>query len=58
MRTLAHQLVEAIWKEVLKLPWEQRRKHSSTIFLAVELGNVEFLTILIRADPDQGHMDG
>jgi hypothetical protein len=51
-RTLAHQLVEDIWKEVRKLPLEQFQKYSSTIFIAAELGNVEFLTILIRSNPD------
>jgi ankyrin repeat protein len=52
MRMLAHQLVEDIWKEVRKLPLEQFQKYSSTLFFAVELGNVEFLTILISSNPD------
>ncbi|XP_059438832.1 uncharacterized protein LOC132171518 [Corylus avellana] len=52
MRMLAYTLVEFIWREVQKLQSEERKKYSSTIFLAAELGNVKFLTILIRSDPE------
>lgn len=52
MRTLAHELVKDIWSKVPKSELKNSSKYSSTIFLAAELGNVEFLTILIRSEPD------
>ncbi|XP_059435921.1 ankyrin repeat-containing protein NPR4-like isoform X2 [Corylus avellana] len=52
MRAYSHQLVEAIWTDVRKLPSEQFIKYATTIFCAAKLGNVEFLTILIRNNHD------
>ncbi|KAF5472267.1 hypothetical protein F2P56_009001 [Juglans regia] len=56
MRTIAHQLVDLLWKNVLFLPEEQFsklvREHSSLLFNAARSGNVEFLIILIRSYPD------
>ena len=51
MRKLGHQLVDLIWRKARSLPLEQRSKYYRTIFLAAEMGNVEFLTILIDSDP-------
>jgi hypothetical protein len=39
-------------REVQNLPPAQPKKYSSTIFLSAELGNVEFLAILLRFDPE------
>ncbi|XP_030942223.1 ankyrin repeat-containing protein ITN1-like isoform X2 [Quercus lobata] len=56
MQTLAHQLVEKFWEHVLQLQdWEiskLTKTPSELLFDAAELGNVEFLIILIRAYPD------
>ena len=56
MQTLAHQLVEKLWEHVLQLQdWEISKlikTPSKLLFDAAELGNVEFLIILIRAYPD------
>lgn len=56
MQTLACQLVESLWKEVRLLPDRQFSNlvgnHSSLLFDAAELGNVEFLIILVRSYPD------
>lgn len=56
MRTFAHQLVEGLWKEILKLPerkfYELVDNHLNLIFEAAELGNAEFLVVLIRSTPD------
>ncbi|KAK7816919.1 ankyrin repeat-containing protein itn1 [Quercus suber] len=56
MQTLAHQLVEKLWEYVLQLQdWEISKlikTPSKLLFDAAELGNVEFLIILIRAYPD------
>jgi hypothetical protein len=52
MQTLAYQLVKALWREVQNLPLAQQKRYSSTIFLAAELGNVEFLAILLRSNPE------
>ncbi|XP_059436352.1 ankyrin repeat-containing protein NPR4-like [Corylus avellana] len=56
MQTLAHQLIEGLWKNIQILPDKQFSsfvdKHSSLLFVAAELGNVEFLTILLRSHPD------
>ena len=56
MQTLAHQLVEKLWEHVLQLQdWEISKlikTPSELLFDAAELGNVEFLIILIRAYPD------
>ncbi|XP_062162204.1 uncharacterized protein LOC133869263 [Alnus glutinosa] len=56
MQTLAHELVELLWREVLVLPKQQFSKllkdHSTLLFEAAELGNVNFLIILIRSYPD------
>jgi hypothetical protein len=52
MLTLAYQLVKALWREVQNLQPAQRKKYSSTNFLATQLGNVEFLAILVRSDPE------
>ncbi|KAM3742127.1 hypothetical protein ACB098_07G047300 [Castanea mollissima] len=56
MQTFAYQLVEKLWEHVLQLQdWkisELIKKPSRLLFDAAELGNVEFLIILIRAYPD------
>jgi predicted ATP-grasp superfamily ATP-dependent carboligase len=56
MQSSAHELVELLWTEVLKLRTDQFAelfdKYSSFLFKAAELGNVEFLIILIRSYPD------
>jgi ankyrin repeat protein len=52
MRTSAHKLVEDILEEVQKLSLEESSKYKSAIFLAAKFGNVEFLTILLRSEPD------
>ncbi|CAH8276001.1 unnamed protein product [Arabidopsis lyrata] len=56
MGTLAHQLVDELWKSVLQHPMEivmdLLRSPSKLLFDAAELGNVEFLVILIRSYPD------
>ncbi|KAB1221536.1 Ankyrin repeat and SAM domain-containing protein 1A [Morella rubra] len=56
MRTFAHQLVEGLWKEILKLPerkfYELVDNHLNLIFEAAKLGNAEFLVILVRSTPD------
>lgn len=56
MRTFAHQLVEGLWKEILKLPerkfYELVDNHLNLIFEAAELGNAEFLVRLVRSTPD------
>ncbi|XP_059436334.1 uncharacterized protein LOC132169295 [Corylus avellana] len=56
MQTLAYELVDLLCKEVLVLPKNKFenlvKKHSTFIFKAAELGNVEYLIILIRSYPD------
>ena len=56
MQTLAHKLVHLLWKEFLLLPEKKFedliKEHSTFIFKAAELGNVEYLVILIRSYPD------
>ena len=56
MWTLAHQLVEKLWEHVLQLQdWEISKLIKTPLkllFDATELGNVEFLIILIRSYPD------
>ncbi|XP_075673135.1 uncharacterized protein LOC142642624 isoform X3 [Castanea sativa] len=56
MQTLAHQLVKKLWEHVLHLQDREISKliktPSKLLFDAAELGNVEFLIILIRAYPD------
>jgi hypothetical protein len=56
MQTSAHELVKLLWNEVLILPKEEftnlLKKHSSFIFKAAKLGNVEYLIILISFYPD------
>ena len=56
MWTLAHQLVEKLWEHVLQLQdWDISKlikTPSKLLFNATELGNVEFLIILIRSFPD------
>ncbi|CAG7861833.1 unnamed protein product [Brassica rapa] len=56
MMALAHQLVESMWKLVVKLPEpkvsELLRTPTRLLFDAASSGNVEFLVILIRAYPD------
>ena len=56
MRTLAHQLVEKLWEHVLQqqdsVISELIREPSKLLFDAAELGNLEFLIILIRSYPD------
>ena len=56
MWTLAHQLVEKLWEHVLQLQdWEISKLIKTPLkllFDAIELGNVEFLIILIRSYPD------
>lgn len=53
---LAHQLVERMWKLVVKEPEpivsELLRTPTRLLFDAASSGNVEFLVILIRAYPD------
>ncbi|XP_059436360.1 ankyrin repeat-containing protein ITN1-like [Corylus avellana] len=56
MKTLAHQLVEDLWK-MLGVPDKQfssnlLRYHMTLIFEAAKVGNVEFLIILTRSYPD------
>ncbi|WZZ87243.1 hypothetical protein YC2023_115822 [Brassica napus] len=56
MMGLAHQLVDSMWKLVVKLPEpkvsELLRTPTRLLFDAASSGNVEFLVILIRAYPD------
>jgi ankyrin repeat protein len=56
MQTLAHQLVEKLWLCVLHQQdleiSELIREPSKLLFDAAELGNLEFLIILIRSYPD------
>ncbi|XP_035545392.1 uncharacterized protein LOC108983575 isoform X2 [Juglans regia] len=56
MGTIAHQLVDLLWKNVLLLPEKDFvklvRGHSSFLFDAARSGNVEFLIVLIRSYPD------
>jgi hypothetical protein len=56
MQTFAHQLVEDLWKEVRILTDRDFSNlvgnHSSFLFDAAELGNAEFLIILVRSYPD------
>ena len=56
MWTLAHQLVEKLWEHVLQLQdWEISKLIKTPLKLLfddVELGNVEFLIILIHSYPD------
>ena len=56
MQTLAHELVKKLWEHVLQLQdWEISKlikTPSKLLFDAAELGNVEFLIILILAYPD------
>ena len=56
MWTSAHQLVEKLWEHVLQLQdWEISKlikTPSKLLFDAAELGNVEFLIILIHSYPD------
>jgi hypothetical protein len=53
MQTLAHQLVEKLWKHVLQLQDSEISnlisEPSRLLFDAVELGSLEFLIILIRS---------
>ncbi|XP_059436367.1 uncharacterized protein LOC132169333 [Corylus avellana] len=55
MQTLAHELVKLLWSETLLLPKDQFSKlvdnHSTLLFEAAELGNVDYLIILIRSYP-------
>ncbi|XP_059438662.1 ankyrin repeat-containing protein NPR4-like isoform X2 [Corylus avellana] len=52
----AHKLVQLLWREVLVLPEDKfidlLEEHSSLLFEAAELGNVEYLIILIGSYPD------
>jgi hypothetical protein len=57
MPTLYHgSLIEALWNNIQTLPDKEFLdfvdRHSSLLFVAAELGNVEFLTILLRSYPD------
>ncbi|CAH2046412.1 unnamed protein product [Thlaspi arvense] len=56
MQTLAHQLVENMWKLVVRQPemkvTELLRTPTRLLFDAASSGNVEFLVILIRSYPD------
>ncbi|XP_059434765.1 ankyrin repeat-containing protein At5g02620-like [Corylus avellana] len=56
MQMLAHELVKLLWSEVLLLPKDQFsnlvENHSTLLFEAAELGNVDYLIILIRTYPD------
>ncbi|KAG7959992.1 hypothetical protein I3843_10G098100 [Carya illinoinensis] len=56
MGTIAYQLVDLLWKNVLLLPERDFTKlvqdHSSFLFDAARSGNVEFIIILIRSYPD------
>ncbi|CAN8267503.1 unnamed protein product [Cochlearia groenlandica] len=56
MRALAHQLVDSMWKLVVRLPErevsELLRTPTRVLFDAASSGNVEFLVILIRSYPD------
>ncbi|KAF5472255.1 hypothetical protein F2P56_008990, partial [Juglans regia] len=56
MGTIAYQLVDLLWKNVLLLPerdfMELVQDHSSFLFDAARSGNAEFLIILIRSYPD------
>jgi hypothetical protein len=56
MKTLAHELVEFLWREVRLLPEEEFVNrvgdHPNFLFEAAEFGNVEFLIILLRFYPD------
>ncbi|XP_035545101.1 uncharacterized protein LOC108982606 [Juglans regia] len=53
MGTIAHRLVDLVWKNVLLLPENDFknlvRGHSSFLFDAARSGNVEFLIVLIRS---------
>lgn len=53
MQTLAHQLVEDLWRNVRLLKDEDFSDHVKTfLFDAAETGNVELLTIIIRSYPN------
>ncbi|XP_059436471.1 uncharacterized protein LOC132169454 [Corylus avellana] len=56
MQTFAHQLVEDLWKEVRIVPDRDFSNlvdnHASFLFDAAEVGNSEFLMILVRSYPD------
>jgi hypothetical protein len=56
MPRLSHELIDCLWKSIQKLQDKEFLdlvdKHSSLLFVAAELGNVEFLTILLRSHPD------
>jgi hypothetical protein len=56
MKTLAHQLVDKLWKRV-GIPYQQFssnlvKNSMDLIFEAAKVGNVEFLIILARSYPD------
>ncbi|KAB1200196.1 hypothetical protein CJ030_MR0G007887 [Morella rubra] len=58
MKTLAHQLVEALWKEFEKFSDDQSSSsnvvHNPMALLveAIKVGNIEFVVILLRSNPD------
>ncbi|XP_059438836.1 ankyrin repeat-containing protein ITN1-like isoform X3 [Corylus avellana] len=57
MQTLAHQLVERLWKMVGTMPDKHLlsnyfHNHINLLFEAAEVGNIEFLSIVIRSYPD------
>ena len=53
MQTLAHQLVESLWREVRLLQDKQFSDYVRTFpFEAAKMGNAELLIIVIRSYPD------
>ncbi|XP_059436406.1 ankyrin repeat-containing protein ITN1-like [Corylus avellana] len=56
MQTLAHELLELIWREVLILPKDQFSNvidvHSASLFGAAKVGNVEYIITVLRSYPD------
>jgi hypothetical protein len=53
MKTVAHELLELIWREVRVLPKEEfANLVPNFLFEAAKLGNAEFLIILLRSYPD------
>jgi hypothetical protein len=57
MQTLAHQLVERLWKMVGTMQDKHLlpnlvHNHIILLFEAAKVGNIEFLSIIIRACPD------